>query len=50
MRNKFTCKNCKRNYKSLTKEGLCATCSKEKHGTWSKRWTDVGSKHTDGEN
>jgi len=33
MKNK--CENCKRSFKVLTEEGLCAYCFKEKHGYWS---------------
>ena len=30
MGNKFTCKDCKRNYKSITLAELCASCFKKK--------------------
>ena len=29
------CKNCKKNYKVLTKEGLCAYCFQDEHKSWS---------------
>jgi len=33
------CKNCKRNFKRLTKEDLCAFCYKDKTGEWAKEFT-----------
>lgn len=47
---KSKCNKCGKGNKSLTKEGLCAFCHYRQYGTWSKRWIDVGSKHSDGEN
>lgn len=31
---KHKCKKCMKNYKMLTKEGLCAYCFKEENGFW----------------
>ena len=38
------CIKCKKNYKTLTKEGLCAFCYKNKHGKWSEDFTDHSKK------
>ena len=35
---KSKCKNCKKGYKTLTKEGLCAYCFKDKHRYWSDEY------------
>lgn len=44
------CKQCNINFKTLTREILCAFCHKEKYKEWSKKFTDIGNKHSDGEN
>lgn len=38
------CKNCKKIYKSLTKEGLCACCYMTINKEWSKDFSDQGKK------
>jgi hypothetical protein len=42
--NKFTCGKCKRNFKKLTKENLCACCYKDKFKTWSKEFQEEKKK------
>lgn len=32
--NKFNCKNCKKNYKALTKKELCCFCFREQNKKW----------------
>ena len=34
------CKNCKKNYKRLTKEGLCAYCYQKEFGKWSPEFSN----------
>ena len=34
------CKNCKKNYKRLTKEGFCAYCYKKEFGKWSPEFSN----------
>lgn len=38
------CKKCKKNYKMLTSEGLCAFCYKEKYFEWAKEFSYNGKK------
>ena len=37
---KQKCIDCKKSYKNLTNEGLCACCHKLKHKTWAKEFTN----------
>jgi len=36
---KPTCKDCKRNFKSLTEVSLCASCYLNKYGIWPKEFS-----------
>lgn len=38
------CKNCHKNFGTLTKEELCAFCYKSKYGTWANEFVDEGKK------
>lgn len=40
----MNCRKCKKNYKTLTKEGLCAFCYLEKNGKWSKDFSEENNK------
>ena len=44
MTTKFTCKKCGKNFKVLTKEGLCAYCHKNKTGEWPGNFTGAKQK------
>lgn len=46
---KQSCKNCKHNYKALTKEGLCAHCHLNKYKIWAPRFSNGGDKKASGE-
>jgi len=35
----LTCNKCNKNYKQLSREGLCVFCSNQKHGQWPKDFT-----------
>lgn len=37
---KIKCNNCKKAYKSLTSEFLCAFCHKDKYKVWSKEFSE----------
>ena len=34
------CKKCRKNYKSLTKEGICVFCYKNEYGSWTSEFRD----------
>lgn len=38
------CKDCKKRFKTLTKEGICACCFFERHKEWSKEYSEQGKK------
>lgn len=44
MSQRFKCKRCKGNYKSLTKEDLCAFCYQKTYGKWPREYQENNQK------